>query len=49
MCASVACGALRKHNRTVTVPAGVSPKAKLVVYKITDSMDVQIQKLLQML
>ena len=38
MCASVACGALRKRNRTVTIPAGVAPKAKLVVYKITDSM-----------
>ena len=36
MCASVACGALHKRNRTV--PAGVAPMAKLVVYKISDSI-----------
>ena len=40
MCASVACGALfklKENNKTITIPAGVAPKAKLVMYKVTDS------------
>ena len=40
MCVSVACGALfkiKEDNKTITIPAGVAPKAKLVMYKVTDS------------